>query len=174
MRIFIQRVLGAIRLDVAVYEEVEANRHATMQALLVVVLSSLAAGVGTSGVGGYGLLLGTIGALFGWMAWATLVYIVGVRLLPEPHTRTNLGELLRTIGFASAPGILRAAGFLPGFAWPIFMITAVWMLAAMVVAVRQALDFTTLGRAIAVCAVGWFLVLVVTVIIGVTFAPTVH
>jgi hypothetical protein len=174
MRIFLRRVLGAIWLDVAVYEEVEADRHATIQALLVVALSSLAGGVGLSGLGWRGLIVGTAAALIGWLSWATLVYIVGVRLLPESHTRADLGELLRTIGFASAPGVLRAGGVVPGFAWPIFGLTAVWMLAAMVVGVRQALDFTSLRRALAVCAVGWLLVTLAAIIIGVIFASPVQ
>jgi hypothetical protein len=174
MRTFAQRFLGALRLDAAVYEEVEADRGATTQALLVVALSSLAGGLSMSGLGARGLMVGTISALIGWLAWATLIYVLGARLLPEPQTRADVGELLRTIGFASAPGVLRAVGFLPGFAWPIFLITSVWMLAAMVVGVRQALDFTTLKRAIAVCAVGWLLVIVAAVVIGVTFAPTVQ
>ena len=174
MHTFTQRFLGAIRLDAAVYEEVEADRRATTQALLVVALSSLAGGLGMSGLGARGLMVGTISALIGWLAWATLIYVLGARLLPEPQTRADVGELLRTIGFASAPGVLRAFGFLPGFAWPVFLITSVWMLAAMVVGVRQALDFTTIKRAIAVCAVGWLLVIVVAVVIGVAFAPTVQ
>jgi hypothetical protein len=157
-----------------VYEEVEADPRATAQALVVVALSSLAGGVGMSGLGARGLILGTLAALIGWLAWATLVFVLGVRLLPEPQTRTSVGELLRTSGFASAPGVLRAVGFVPGLAWPVFVITAVWMQAAMVVGVRQALDFTTTRRAIAVCAVGWFLVMVAAIVIGVVFAPTVQ
>jgi hypothetical protein len=174
MRTFPQRFLGALRLDVTVYEEVEADPRATAQALVVVALSSLAGGVGMSGLGARGLILGTLAALIGWLAWATLVFVLGVRLLPEPQTRTSVGELLRTSGFASAPGVLRAVGFVPGLAWPVFVMTAVWMLAAMVVGVRQALDFTTTRRAIAVCAVGWFLVMVAAIVIGVVFAPTVQ
>jgi hypothetical protein len=174
MRTFTQRFLGALRLDVTVYEEVEADPRATAQALVVVALSSIAGGLGMSGLGARGLILGTLAALIGWLAWATLVFVLGVRLLPEPQTRTSVGELLRTSGFASAPGVLRAVGFVPGLAWPVFVITAVWMLAAMVVGVRQALDFTTTRRAIAVCAVGWFLVMVAAIVIGVVFAPTVQ
>jgi hypothetical protein len=174
MRTFVRRFLGAIRLDTATYEEIEADRRATTQALLVVAVSSLAGGVGLSGLGWRGLLVGTAAALIGWLSWATLVYIVGVRLLPESHTRADLGELLRTIGFASAPGVLRAGGLVPGFAWPIFGLTAVWMLAAMVVGVRQALDFTSLRRALAVCAVGWLLVTLAAIIIGVIFASPVQ
>jgi hypothetical protein len=174
---FVSRFLRAIRLEAAVYEEVEADRRATPQALLVVALSSLAGGLGLGGISGYdprGLVIGTVASLIGWLAWATLIYLVGVRLLPESQTRADVGELLRTIGFASAPGIVRVAGLVPGFAWPVYVLSSIWTLAAMVVAVRQALDFTTTRRAIAVCAAGWVLVLVVAAVMGVMFAPTVQ
>jgi hypothetical protein len=177
MSTFVGRFLRAIRLEAAVYEEVEADRRATPQALLVVALSSVAGGIGLAGISGYdarGLVIGTLAALVGWLAWATLIYLVGARFLPEAQTRADVGELLRTIGFASAPGVVRVVGLVPGFAWPVYVLSSIWTLAAMVVAVRQALDFTTTRRAIAVCAAGWVLVLVVAAVMGVMFAPTVQ
>jgi len=177
MSTFARRLLGAARLEVSTYEEIEADSRGTAQAMLVVVLSSVAGGLGTAGIAGYGprsLVLGTLAALVAWLAWATLIYIMGTRLLPESQTRADVGELLRTIGFASAPGLLRVAGIVPGLAWPTFLLTSVWMLLAMVVAVRQALDFTSTGRAVAVCAVGWLLALVIAVVIGVVLGPTVQ
>jgi hypothetical protein len=171
-----QRLVGATRLDKAVFEEIESDPRATVQALFVVVVSSIAGGLGIGGLGlgARGLIGGTVAALVAWLAWAWLTYVVGVRLMPEPQTRADVGELLRTIGFASAPGVLRALGLVPGFTWPILALTAVWMLAAMVVAVRQALDFTSTGRALAVCATGWLLILIVAVVMGVMVAPTVQ
>lgn len=177
MSTFSRRLLGAMRLNVSTYEEIEADRRATGQALLVVALSSVAGGLGATGITGggpSGLIFGTLAALVGWLAWATLIYIVGARLYPEPQTRADVGELLRTIGFASAPGLFRVAGLVPGLDWPIYVATSVWMLAAMVIAVRQALDFTTTTRALAVCAGGWLLVLVIAVVMGVVFGPTVQ
>src|SRR5439155_8384293 len=137
-----------------IYEEVEADKSATPQAFVVVVLSSLAAGVGARGFGGtstVNIAFFTMVALLAWSAWALLTLQIGGRLLPEPQTRVDVGELLRTIGFSAAPGLLRVFGVLPGVTIPAFAITSVWMLAAMVVAVRQALDYTNTGRAIAVC-----------------------
>ena len=157
MASFMDRVVGAARLDVRTYEEVEADGTATGQAMAVVVLSSVAAGIG-SGEGR--LLLGALGALVGWFLWAFLCYVIGTKLLPEAQTRGDVGELLRTIGFASAPGILRVFGFLPLVGGLIMLVTGVWMLATTVVAVRQALDYTSTLRAIGVCIVGW-LVLVI-------------
>lgn len=153
---FNERIIRAAKLDVHLYEEVEADESAIGQAMGVVVLSSVAAGIGTlSKVGFGGLLIGTIAALIGWYIWAYIIYLVGTKLLPEPQTRTNPGELLRTIGFSSSPGLIRVLGIIPGLTGIVFLIAAVWMLIAMVIAVRQALDFTGTPRAVAVCAIGW-------------------
>ncbi len=94
-------------------------------------------------------------------------------LLPEPQTRVDVGELLRTIGFASTPGLLRVLAIMQPLAIPVFIATSAWMLLAMVVAVRQALDYTSTARAVAVCVVGWVLAVVVAVVLGLFFGPTV-
>lgn len=152
---FVQRMLGAAKLNPAVYEEVEADKSATGQATLVVVLSSVAAGIGSIEQGVSGLVLGTITALLTWYVWAYLTYFIGTKFFPEPQTSADHGELLRTLGFAAAPGILRVFAFLP-FTWLIlFAVTGLWMLATTVVAVRQALDYKSTGRAVGVCLVGW-------------------
>ena len=172
---FLQRVIGAVSLDAAIYEEVEADRGATGQALAVVVLSSVAAGIGARGLGGTtapNIALIAVIALLAWAAWALLTFQIGARLLPEPQTKVDVGELLRTIGFAATPGMLRVFGVLPGVTIPAFAISAVWMLAAMIVAVRQALDYTSTGRAIAVCALGWALAIAFALVLGLLFGPT--
>jgi hypothetical protein len=166
-----QRLVGATTLDARVYEDLEANTSATGQAVLVVLLSSLAAGVGTGAaqLEAQAIIVGTLGGVVGWMSWAALIYLVGTHLLPEPQTRANVGELLRTLAFAAAPGILRVVGVVPALAFPAFVVASVWMLAAMVVAVRQALDYRSTSRAIAVCAVGWLLSLAIAAITGIFF-----
>jgi hypothetical protein len=151
---FVERMVGAAKLSSSAYEEVEADRGASGQALGVVVLSSVAAGVG-AGAGLRGLVVGTIAALFGWIIWAVLIYLIGARWLPEPGTQADTGELMRTIGFATSPGILRVVGIVPFLAPIVFTLTALWMLATMVVAVRQALDYKSTGRAVVVCLLGW-------------------
>ena len=174
---FLQRLIGAVSLDAAIYEEVEADRSATSQALVVVVMSSVAAGIGGRGLGGpsaANIVFLTVVTLLAWAAWALLTFQIGGRLMPEPQTRVDVGELLRTIGFSSAPGLLRVFGVLPGVTIPAFAITAVWMLAAMIVAVRQALDYTSTARAIAVCIVGWVLAIAFAIGIGLVFGPTVQ
>ena len=173
---FLQRLVGAASLDSAIYEEVEADRGATGQALTVIVLSSLAAGVGSRGLGGAtaanAAFIGIV-ALMAWGAWALLTLQIGSHILPESGTSVDMGELLRTTGFAATPGILRVFGILPGVTIPVFVITAVWMLAAMVVAIRQALDYRSTGRAIAVCVLGWILAIAFAVGRGLFWSPPV-
>lgn len=173
---FLQRLIGALALDTAIYEEVEADQTATGQAFTVVVLSSLAAGIGSRGLGGttlFGILFITILALIAWAAWALVIFEIGARLLPEPDTRVDVGQLLRTIGFAATPGMLRVLGIMSSATIPVFVLTSLWMLAAMIVGVRQALDFKSTARAVAVCVLGWALALAISVAIGLFFGPSV-
>jgi hypothetical protein len=149
---FPQRAIGAARLEVPVFEEIEADQTATSQALLVVVLSSLAAGIGlSSGLYNAPVLHRVMLALLLWVFWAISTYIIGVYVMPEPQTRTSVGELLRTIGFAASPGMLRIFGMIPAIGGTIYVISTVWMLVAMVIAIRQALDYKSTGRAVVVC-----------------------
>ena len=173
MKTFAQRLIGATVLDRATYEEVEADRGGTGQAMAVVLLSALAAGIGARGLGGPISLAPFVGivALLAWAAWALLTFEIGTRLLPEPGTRADVNELLRTIGFASAPGLLRIIGIVPAFAMPAFVLSAIWMLAAMVVAVRQALDYRSTARAFAVCVLGWALTIAFVVVLGLFASP---
>jgi hypothetical protein len=154
MASFVDRMVGAAKLDIHIYEEVERDRSATVQALAVVAMSSVAAGIAHSGRRG-GLLYGVAAALVGWIIWAALTYFIGTKLLPEPGTRADIGELLRTIGFASSPGILMVFAIIPVLGWLVSVVIALWMLATFVVAVRQALDYTSTLRAVGVCIIGW-------------------
>jgi hypothetical protein len=176
MSVFVQRLLGAARLDARTYEDVEADVGATGQAVVVVVVASLAAAIGLAPVTTLDVPLFVVhltGALVSWVVWATLVYLIGVHLLPTPETRATVGEVLRTTGFAATPGVLRVFGGVPVVGPPIWLLTTAWMLIAMFVAVRQALDYRQFTRALAVCLVGWLLSLVFVAIIGFAFAPPV-
>ena len=155
---FLQRLIGAAALDSAIYEEVEADHGATGQALVVVVLSSLAAGFGARGLRRHqpaNIAFFSIVALMAWAAWALLDVSRSARGCCRSRRRVDVGELLRTIGFSATPGLLRVFGVMPGRRrFRRSSITAIWMLLAMVVAVRQALDYTSTRRAVAVCVVG--------------------
>ncbi|RMD88666.1 MAG: hypothetical protein D6813_11740 [Calditrichaeota bacterium] len=171
MASFTDRMIRAAKLDINLYEEVEADTTAFGQAMGVVIIASLAAGIGSIGkVGGQGIIGGTISALIGWFVWAYLTYFIGTKLLPEPQTSSNPGELLRTIGFSSSPGVIRILGIIPGLYTIVFFIANVWMLVAMVIAVRQALDYTSTFRAVGVCIIGWIVQLVILWILVSIFA----
>jgi hypothetical protein len=155
---FKERIIRAAKLDVNLYEEVEADTTAMGQAMGVVVLSSIAAGIGTIVKGNLGgIFIGTIAALISWYVWAYLTYFIGTKFLPEPQTKADVGELLRTIGFSSSPGLIRVLGIIPGLTGIVFLVAAIWMLVAMVIAVRQALDYTSTARAVGVCIIGWII-----------------
>jgi hypothetical protein len=173
---FFRRLVGAAMLDAATYEDVEADSSATTQALSVVVFSSLAAGIGAKGMSGPATLAffasASIIALLTWAAWALVTFEIGSRLLPTPETHADAGELLRTLGFAATPGLIQVFGVLPGARAPVFAFAIVWALAASVVAVKQALDYTSTVRALVVCAVGLIMSLAVAIALGLVFGPT--
>jgi len=166
----VDRMKRAAKLDPNLYEEVEADKTAMGQATLVVVLASLAAGIGSISQGGSaGIIWGTVAALIGWYIWAFLTYIIGTKILPTSETSATYGELLRTIGFSSTPGLIRVLGIIPGLNLIVNMIAGVWMLIAMVIAVRQALDYTSTGRAVGVCIIGFIVQIIIMMIFTALF-----
>lgn len=170
------RMIRAARLDISLYEEVERDDRATTQALIVVILSSISSGIGTAlrnalagnelGGIGIGLFGGLFSALIVWLAWSFITYFVGTKVFGGT---ASYGELLRTIGFADAPGVLLVFSFIPILGGIVSFTVWVWGLMAMVVAVKQALDFST-GKAVLTCIVGWITALVLLVIIGILLA----
>jgi len=168
-------MVRAAKLDVNLYEEVEADTAALPQALLVVLIYSICAAIGsglvdlskmTVGHFFWGLFIGLVTALVFWLIWSLITYFVGTTLFRGPQTSATYGELLRTIGFSTAPGVFMIFAFIPFIGWLISLVAFVWMLIAMVIAVRQALDFTT-WRAIGTCVVGGIIYLVLALILGV-------
>lgn len=161
-RSFVERLLGALRLDASVYDEVEHDAGALPQAAGVVALAAVCAGVGSAGAGGAGLVGAVVGAGIGWLVGAAVIWLVGVRLMEHS---SDYPELLRTIGFASAPQLLLVLAAIP-LLGPIVRVAVVfWGLAAYVVAVREALDVQT-GRAVLVCVIAWGLVVALTFLLA--------
>lgn len=151
-----ERMIGAALLDVTVYEEVEHDQDATGQAALVVVIVAIAAAIGRADEGMGGMIGAIIGALFGWLIWSAVTYVVGTTLFGGTATWS---ELLRTLGFAQSPGVLAALGFIPVLGALALVVAGIWQLVTAVVAIRQALDFST-GKAILTAVVGWIAVAV--------------
>jgi hypothetical protein len=150
-------MLGAASLDAGTYEEVEADRKSTAGAIFVVIVASIGAGIGSGARDVPSLIGATVVLLVTWAIWVGLTYVIGTRLLPEPQTHSDIGEVLRTTGFSASPGILRIFGFLPLVGVPIFIGITIWMLLTFVLAVRQALDYASLWRALVVCVLGWLI-----------------
>ncbi len=148
-------MIRAARLDASLYEQVEADPTATGQATVVVLLSAVAAGIGSVRLGAANLIGAAVVALLTWYLWAGLTYVIGTRLLKEPQTQADFGQLLRTIGFASSPGVLRVVGIVPGLTNLVFALSGLWMLVAMIMAVHQALDYSSTWRAVVVVIIGW-------------------
>ena len=169
---FVNRMIRACKLDVSLYEEVESDKSATLQAAGVVVLSSLAAGVGALSLGASNFLMAPLLSLVSWYVWAYIIYFIGAKLFPEPTTQADHGELLRTIGFSSAPGLIRVFGFTPELMSITFIGSAIWMLVGMIVAVRQALDYQSTWRAIGVVVIGFLVQAIFLVMILRLFGPS--
>ena len=147
----VDRMIGAARLDVDTYEEVEADQSATGQAALVVVIVAIASAIGSIGDGGIGIITGLLSAIVGWLLWAGITYVIGDKVFGGTAT---WGELLRTLGFAQAPGVLLVLGIIPLLGGLVHAAVGIWMLVAGIIAIRQALDFST-GRAILTAIIGW-------------------
>lgn len=167
MTSFAERIIGALKLNVPTYEEVEHDVTATSQAAAVIALASVA-----SGIGGYwllgvtGIVRGALTALLGWVFGAVVLWFVGTKIIPGKKTEADIGQLLRTVGFAGAPGLVRVLGVVPGLGYLSSLIAGVWTLVATVVAVRAALDYDDYVKPIIVCLIA----LVVSVVVGMLFA----
>lgn len=163
---FAQRLTAVLKLSPAAFEEIEADRSATPQALAVVVIASVAAGIGAGLlVGPFALMRGTFAALIGWVMWAGVTYVIGTKLFPEPQTRTDVGELLRVIGFSYAPEVFNIFAFVPLIGRAVRIVVAFWLLAATIIAVRQALDYRSTGRAVVVVLIGWLFFVIIQAVL---------
>lgn len=160
-RNLLDRMRGAAFLEIATYEEVEHDESLTGQAALVVVMVAIARGIGGFNQGTQGIFVGILLALLGWLVWAGVTYLIGDKLLGGTAT---WGELLRTLGYAQSPGVLLVIGFVPFFGWIVQVGVFFWLLVAGIVAIRQALDFST-GKAILTAVLGWLVAVAMPLIL---------
>lgn len=155
--LFLRRVYRSIKIDPEVYDEVQKDKNATLSAAIVVIISSSAAGIVAKQLGMGNFFLAPLLSLVSWFLWAYIIYFVGVKLFPDPKTKTTYTALLRSIGFSSAPGIIRVLSFNPDLMYVTFIGSAFWMLACMVVAVKQTLNFRSLWKAFGVVVIAWLI-----------------
>ena len=166
---YFQKLKKAIFLDIAFYEEVEKDKKFTNQAMMTVAVVSVVQGLMIAGFAPIALVQGILGTLIRFIIWAFFINFVGTRILPEPETESNTGELIRTLGFAYAPGLLIVFKVFPLISNFIDPLVLILQLAAMTIAVRQALDFNSTVRAVGVCIVAFILMIVtLTLFIGFT------
>ena len=161
-RSIVDRMKGAAMLDVATYEEVEHDHDATGQAAVVVIIVAICTALGAIWRGGPSIIAGPISAILGWLLWSAVTYLIGDKLLGGTAT---WGELLRTIGFAQAPGVLMIFGIIPILGGLVRAVVAIWLLFTGVVAIRQALDFST-GKAILTALLGWIVMVALAFLTG--------
>ena len=166
---YFQRLQKAIFLDIAFYEEVEKDKKFTDQAMMTVALVAIVQGFMIAGFAPIALAQGILGSLIRFVIWAFFIAFVGTRILPEPETESNTGELLRTLGFAYAPGLLVVLKVFPVINYFVDPLVVILQLSAMTIAVRQALDFNSTVRAVGVCIVAFILMFIsLTLFIGFT------
>ena len=156
INLFLNRIYRSVKIDPDVFDEVQKDKKATTTAGVVVVLSSVAAGVGASNFGTVNFYLAPALSLATWFIWAYIVYFVGVKLFPDTKTKTTHQALLRSIGFSCAPGMIRVFGFNENLMAVTFIGAAFWMLVCMVVAVKQTLNYKSLWKALGVVIIAWF------------------
>lgn len=161
-RTLTERMLGAAQLDVNTYEEVEADRTATGQAATVVAIAAVCGAIGSIGQGTGGIIGGLLTAFIGWAVWSGVTYLIGTKLFGGT---ADWGELLRTLGFAQAPGVLYVLGIIPILGGLVKFAVAIWILVAGIVAIRQALDIDT-GKAVLTAIVGWLALIIPMMLLG--------
>jgi hypothetical protein len=167
MASFQERFIGALKVQPATFEEVEHDTTATSQAAIVVVAASVSSGLGWIWLGGFtGVIERTVISLVAWVVAAALVWIIGTKVLPGKNTEADLGQLLRTMGFARAPGLFGVIAIIPILGWALAFLIGIWGLIATVIAVRQALDYDDTVRAVIVCVLAWIGGFILMAIVG--------
>lgn len=160
MTLFLRRFFGALVFDPAAFEEIESNRASLLHAMIVVALAAGAGGAAAMGLGLTGvpgLLIGVATVLGAWLVWITVVAVIGTITFAEPETHSSFSELVRTLGFAMAPGVFIAFAAMRAVAPIVIALVVGWSAGLTVLAMRQALDYRSTTRAVIVSIVGWLL-----------------
>ena len=160
---FTERMIGAARIDRSTYEEVEHDTSATTQAAMIVVIAAIAGAIGGAGHGWNGVVAGLLGALLGWVVSSVFIYLVGTRFIPAPQTEADLGQVLRTQGFAAVPTFLLIFGGIPVLGGIIALIVGIWYIITRIVGIQSALEASS-GRAIVIAILA---VVLQTIVIGI-------
>jgi hypothetical protein len=170
---FGERIIGAAKLDANTFEDIERDPTAISQAIGVIALAAVSTGIGNVWYGGFaGIIFGVFTSLIGYAVWAVIVWLVGTKVMPDPATKADFQETFRVIGFAAAPGILGFVTIIPILGWILIFCIWLWTIAAMVIAVKQVLDYTDTFKAVIVVIIGFVVNFVITMILGAMFVGT--
>jgi hypothetical protein len=170
MASFGERVVGAMKLDVNTFEEIERDQNAMGQAVGVIALAAVSAGIGNVFYGGLsGIVSGIVVQLVGYVVWAAIVWIVGTKVMPDPETKADFPETFRVVGFAAAPGVLGIITIIPILGWLLMLVLWLWSIAAMVIAVKAVLDYSNIGKAVVVVVIGFIVNLCVSALLAMMF-----
>jgi len=169
MASFQDRVVGVLRLQAATFEDVEHDPTALSQSAIVVLAVAVAGIIASIGWGFYpGAATATIVfGLIGWAVSSAVVWLVGTRLMPGKNTEADYQQILRVVGFAQAPGLIGILGIIPFLGWIFRFVAWVWTLIALVIAVRQALDYDDTVKAVIVCVIAWVIMFVAMAMVGI-------
>jgi Yip1 domain len=163
---FGDRVVGAMKLDPNAFEDVERDPTAIGQSVGVIVLAAVAAGIGNMFRGGLtGIVYGACLSVVGFLVWSPIVWVIGTKVMPEPATKADYPETFRVLGFSAAPGLASVITIIPILGYLLMLLIWLWQIAAMIIAVKAVLDYSTMGKAIIVVVIGWIVNFVVTMII---------
>jgi len=170
---FGERLIGAMKLDPGTFEDIERDPTALSQTIGVIALAAVSLGIGNVWYGGIsGIVFSIIMSLIGYVLWAVVVWLVGTKVMPDPATKADFQETFRVVGFAAAPGVLGIITIIPILGWLLVFLLWLWSIAAMVVAVRQVLDYTDTFKAVIVVIIGFVVNFVVTMILTAMFIGT--
>jgi len=170
---FGDRIVGAMKLDPHTFEDIERDPTAMGQAVGVIAIAAVSAGIGNAWYGGFsGIIFGVITSLIGYALWALVVWLVGTKVMPDPATKADFPETFRVIAFAAAPGVLSAITIIPILGWLLMLVIWLWSIAAMVIAVKAVLDYTDTFKAVIVVVIGFIVNFVVTATLTAMFIGT--
>jgi hypothetical protein len=156
------RMVGAMKADVKTLAEIEADPAAFGQAVTVIIIAGVASLIGN--VFRAGILAGLFHlctAIVGYALFSLFVYLIGVKVMPEPATKADFNETFRVVGFAASPGVFNILAIIPFLGVLISMLVGIWGLVIAVIAVREVLDYSNTGRAIIVSLVAGIACLIV-------------
>ena len=139
---FLNIIFKSIKLDKSLYTDSRNFGEASIYfAGLIMILDGVAGAVAANTVIKTAIGMSGLTAILTWFIWAILIYVLGVKIFPDKQTNVSCKKVLTPVGFAHAPGLLRFFAVTPELMIPIIFITQFWIFAALIISIRQILNF---------------------------------